>query len=490
MGRAAFAEFLAARIRQIEPKSLAYAMHVFGPWGAGKTSLLNLLNGALQETAGSEEEWLVVHFNAWRNQHIDPPWWSLMEAIFKVTREALTPWQRLQETCWRLFSGRLVYLLALVMLAWLLALGLLFVRPGEEENWVTVLAGWAKEVSTILALATTLWGGIMAMNRSLLLGSARAAKNYAEVTNDPTNTIKEHFEVYIGKLLLKQRRVAVLIDDMDRCRSGYVVELLESIQTMFREAPVIFVVAADRHWLNACYEQEYKEVALQIHEPGKPLGTLFLEKAFRFSTPMPGLTDRLKKSYWGYLLNLQSKDKDVEVDRKALRKEADKEVSQVGTDNSVTNLVDTSGGRSFPEQRALREAAAVRMAAPKVLERLEHTLKPYVHLLDPNPRAMKLLVNSYSANRALTILSELEIDQHQLALWTILRARWPRFAEYLCEHPELLETIKSQQIGEGAMPSGMEELCECQEVLEVIGGGAVGEPFSNETLKQCAGILA
>jgi hypothetical protein len=57
------------------------------------------------------------------------------------------------------------------------------------------------------------------------------------------------------------------------------VDLLEEIQTLFREAWVIFVVAADRHWLTAYYEEAYENLCPRISEPGKPLGYLFLEKA-------------------------------------------------------------------------------------------------------------------------------------------------------------------------------------------------------------------
>jgi KAP family P-loop domain len=42
------------------------------------------------------------------------------------------------------------------------------------------------------------------------------------------------------------RPVVVFVDDLDRCESKYVVEFLEGIQTLFREAPITYVVAADR----------------------------------------------------------------------------------------------------------------------------------------------------------------------------------------------------------------------------------------------------
>lgn len=109
----------------------------------------------------------------------------------------------------------------------------------------------------------------------------------------------------------------------------------------------------------------------------------------------------------------------------------------------MRRLVESSRGVSFAEQRSIREKATVRLAAPEIIERLEHTLKPYAELLEPNPRAMKLLVNAYSANRVLAILSEVEIERHQLVLWTILSSRWPHLASYLEKNPDMLEKDRS-----------------------------------------------
>jgi hypothetical protein len=70
LGRAAFARFLAKRIAAIPTDSGAYAMHLYGAWGAGKSSILSFLRAGLEEAGSPEssEEWLVVEFNAWRNQ--------------------------------------------------------------------------------------------------------------------------------------------------------------------------------------------------------------------------------------------------------------------------------------------------------------------------------------------------------------------------------------------------------------------------------------
>src|SRR6266542_21537 len=282
LGRRAFARFLGRRIAEIPDESGAYSIHIYGPWGAGKSTLLNFLQKELEGQTVDGKKWLVVEFNAWRQQQIQPPWWSLMDRIYRTTRIRLNGWERLQEFWWRIFTGRLQYVIGLIVLAWLLAFVVFpLLRSQASTSDLRDFGKVAEGLSKVVALVATIWGAIMAANRSLVFGASRAAQTYTELTHDPTNKIKDRFNGLIKKL--SPERVAILIDDLDRCQSRYVVELLEGIQTLFREAPVVFVVAENSHWLNSCYEEVYENREPRIHEPGKPLGTLFLEKAFRFS---------------------------------------------------------------------------------------------------------------------------------------------------------------------------------------------------------------
>ena len=68
----------------------SYVIHLHGPWGSGKTSLLNFIKTELcNPTAtakGQEVPWVVAEFNAWQHQRFGAPRWWIMEA---VSREAL-----------------------------------------------------------------------------------------------------------------------------------------------------------------------------------------------------------------------------------------------------------------------------------------------------------------------------------------------------------------------------------------------------------------
>jgi hypothetical protein len=201
---------------------------------------------------------------------------------------------------------------------------------------------------------------------------------------------------------------------------------------------------------------------------------------------MPGIPEELKKHYWLHLLRVR--EAQWKTDLTEARTKAKDLLTNAQSESEIRRLVETSSQRSFPEQRALREEAAVKLAAPEIIERIEHTLKPYATLLEPNPRGMKLLVNGYSANRALAILAEVEIELNQLALWTILNARWPQLADYLSDHPDMLD--KAGQDGLKELPAGLKDLWEDPGVVEVLTGNSTRAALTKKTLRQSVQMRA
>lgn len=494
LGRVAFARYMVKRIAAVKQESGAFVMLLSGPWGAGKSTVMNFIRTELKNKELTNDDWLVVEYNSWRNQHIQPPYWSLMDTVFRSTKSNLDWKDKIRENWWRTYTGRqqfLISIVALVVLIWVLALTVLpplinKTATVSDNVFITNIATYADDISTILALVGTFWAGILATNKLLLFGSAQEAQCYNELTADPTGEIKKRFQTLIDRL--KPKRVVIFIDDLDRCNSDYVVKLLEGIQTIFRDASVVFMIVADRRWLNACYEDVYEKLKSHVFEPGKPLGTLFLEKAFRFTAPMPGIPEKLKELYWLYLLQVAPSERKADLD--SARNQAKTIISGAKSEAEVRSLVgDNSGKRSFAEQRAIREEAAVKLAAPEIIECLEHTLKPYSELLEINPRSMKLLVNAYSANRVLAILSEVEIDFHQLVLWTILSSRWPQLASYLEKYPDDLAKIGLKDV------TGIQEdlqllFSENKEVEYVVHGGSMNASLSIDSIKKCAQLHA
>jgi hypothetical protein len=379
--------------------------------------------------------WIVAEFNAWRNQHINPPWWPLYVNMYNEMKKKFNIFKRIGEWHWRLTAGRFGYVITFVIVFWFIAIAFHFFNV---KNTSVAWAGIADEISKIVALITTLAGGVVAFTQSLNLGSARAAKSFEEYAQNPMNAIRDRFTKLLN-WLPKNVRLVVTIDDLDRCTSDYVVALLEGIQTLYRQGNIVFIIAADKKWINACFEEKYANLSNLIKEPGKPLGTLFLEKTFQLCTPVPGIPKELKKDLWKELISL--KPEKIMSNVEEVENEVHNSIKDTKEDSVLIKKVNESKERPIHEQIAIRSEVVVHLASPGVLQRTEHTLKPFAPLLDDNPRAMKRFVNAYSVNRALSTLSFSDIELNDLAQWTILSMRWPLLAEYLCTDLDLVNKL-------------------------------------------------
>jgi hypothetical protein len=164
-------------------------------------------------------------------------------------------------------------------------LGLFLVlRPGRLD--LTSVGSTVQTVAAGLTAAGTLWAGAVATARFMLWQSTRSARFFEHNTDNPVEQVAIHFGWLIQRL---SRPLLVVIDDLDRCRPGQVVELLESVQTLLRDAPppdpgrplkpVAVVVAADSAWLHQAFEREYEGLGVAVAEPGKPLAQPAVDEA-------------------------------------------------------------------------------------------------------------------------------------------------------------------------------------------------------------------
>jgi len=286
-------------------------------------------------------------------------------------------------------------------------------------------------------------------------------------------TTKRHFGQLVAWL---EYPLLIVIDDLDRCKPPFVVELLEGIQTLFRDVPVAYVVAADREWLANSYASEYESFEGAFDKPGRPLGYLFLEKTFQMTIPIPVLSPDTRDGYWRRLIRPETLD-----DRALLegaREEAARIFGQLDTEEAIRQEL-ARPGTTPTEQRARVEAAAIQLATPKLERAAEHVLHPFRPLLDANPRSMKRLVNAYGVARGVELLSHHSLSwdkhaQHQTALWTILSLRWPRFAEYLAAHPDAAARIGTNGSAPQDVPADLAPLFMDADVEQVAFGRSDG----------------
>lgn len=457
LGRGAFAEDIAIRLSRLwmenkiteDLSHQSFIIHLYSPWGAGKTSFLKMLQEKLELNKSSKKsimqffrnqidfsdeshkrpKWCVIRFDSWRNQHIDPPWWSLFDTIYRQSVKKKNffsrSWIGFLEFSWRLITESTVFLLIAFLLCYLGFIYLLSVIIQSSSSSITL--NQFQIVSTIFTIIGMIWAGTLTLRNSLISGSADSAQTFIKISQDPMENIRNHFREFVDRI---DSPMIVFIDDLDRCKPEYVVRLLESIQTILNHPQVFYVVAADRRWLNASFQSEYADLAKEIKDPGRNMYHLFLEKIFQLSVALPPIPKDLRDGYWKSLL-----------DTKQSSKYYDK------YENIVRNYVING---DHPEYNNIRENFEIILKRQKITSKILadidkedekdtiHFLQRFNEYIYSNPRWMKRAAMAYSLSRDRLLLSGREINDElriQLALWTIVNLRWPCIADYLERYP-------------------------------------------------------
>lgn len=568
LGRKPFADALALHLRYIRHevtnpsqnrsgkseeeqkagKNQSIMLHMYGPWGSGKSTLLNFLSDRLKRKLDANEyrgfntqKWIVVDFNAWQHQHVQPPWWALMDSVFRQACKQLRMRSialRIREYVWRFFTTTAPRFLVIMILAILLFLGLFLVNSSllisdneksqhsstivqtklqQEENYTqkkplqlksadqkksetpakpekksqsSAFLDRIKQLDVIISLVVALGGIAYAISRSLLPGSAQAAKSYIEMTRTPMQQIRKHFTKLIKWI---NKPTAIFIDDLDRCDASYVVNLLEGIQTLFREATVFYVVAADIRWLRASYKDAYEVFSGSVDEPGNPLDHLFMGKIFQLSVPVPNVLPYYKENYWRRLIDREKFEK-PEENIGDIENEAVQALQKKSTDKDIMSEVLKHKGEGLREL-IYRAEAAKRYIDPKVQQTTENRLKKFKTLVGSNPRTMKRMLNSHIIQQQLVTLTGINIDPDILPLWTILSMRWPLLTETLSRYPEAVKLAiggfeNDQERKEliNRISEDTKELLNRQEVIDVVKGKDIGVTFDEKTVSLCASL--
>jgi hypothetical protein len=286
--------------------------------------------------------------------------------------------------------------------------------------------------------------------------------------------------------------VVFFVDDLDRCADTYVVDLLDSIQTLVRDSPdrlsdthdpVYVVVAADGRWIRASYEQAHGEFANVVGEPGRPLGYLFLDKIFQLTVAVPTISRQRQAAFLKALLRTQD---DGHQPGGPLATQVRTVAAQVDASTSEAEALDAIADAPAEVRAAVADRVVSKLAEPQVIASTEHRMERFAGLLEPNPRAMKLVLNAYGMARALQVIEDNVVTGDALALWTILRVRWPALADHVRAHPETIDALAA-----GHPPPAPEDplapLFTSREVRRIV-TCADGGPLTAADIRACCGI--
>lgn len=250
LDRGKYAEFLTDFLSSLDNQN--YVMNLNAEWGAGKTYFLQRWYHTIKEDHPA------VYIDAWKHDFSDEPLLAVISAITSYFKDKSpeTGGQKAKELAarsWR-FSKKIAPELVRGLTKKLSGVDISKLTGDDPINSASDVKLDRKETNGI-------------EDFSLLAGKAFevALADHSEKVDEMEffkNSIKSWLEEVISKNENLNSPMFVFIDELDRCRPTYAIELLETVKHLFDIEGIVFVIATDtsqlQHSIKAVYGEGFE----------------------------------------------------------------------------------------------------------------------------------------------------------------------------------------------------------------------------------------
>ena len=255
----------------------ALTLGIHGDWGAGKSSLLKMVEAVMVDDNSVACLW----FNGWAFQGFDDAKTVLIEVIITELLRQRSTVAKVKD-----IGGRLLKRIDTLKLA-----------RGASGLAFNVITGLPSP-NQVTAILQQLAGGFRSMSPDQIDGKLAEATSFlkpAEKRSIPEEI--HHFREEFAELLdvAKIDQLVVLIDDLDRCLPATAIDTLEAIRLFLFVPKTAFVIGADEGMI---------EYAVREHFPNLPLATgpvpyarNYLEKLIQVPFRIPALGVQESRAY-------------------------------------------------------------------------------------------------------------------------------------------------------------------------------------------------
>ncbi|WP_310737090.1 MULTISPECIES: P-loop NTPase fold protein [unclassified Pseudoalteromonas] len=278
LDRARYATFLTRLLiqegfdenRPQEEQKRNYVLNLNAEWGAGKTYFLKRWSQELKNFP-------VVYIDAWQQDYSDDPFLTVIAGIIKQLSAQANFAITIPNKAASIFKA----------VAPAIAQGLTKKITGIDLNELNTLlfsddeGGETENVESSKQNSSAFSPAVKALAQNLIKEHEAKSKSIEVIKSKLADWVSK-FEQQEGKEL----PIFVFIDELDRCRPSYAVEMLETIKHIFDVKGIVFVVATDTEQLQHTIKSVYGEgFDAKVY-----LGRFFNS---RYSLKRPALSDFL-----------------------------------------------------------------------------------------------------------------------------------------------------------------------------------------------------
>lgn len=277
----AIAKTVVDLINESKDKPISIGIH--GDWGAGKSSVLEMV----EEEFKGNKKIECIKFNGWKHQGFEDAKIALMSAIVSE----LIKKRSLSSTC-----------------------GDVIKKIWKNINWLNVAKGAGSlaltattgipPIGLLTSILDTLKGNFTDADKiSGTIGNVGQYLNDSKVFED-TSTTKEfaEFQESFSELLKESEidKLVILIDDLDRCLPEVTIQTLEAIRLFMFSNSTAFVIAADESMIEYAVKKHFPDAF--DNNLSKEFSKRYLEKLIQVPFRLPALGEVESEMYISLLL--------------------------------------------------------------------------------------------------------------------------------------------------------------------------------------------
>jgi hypothetical protein len=294
----AIAKTVAAVILDCGDRPISIGVH--GDWGAGKSSVLAMVEDELTSKQDKANDVVCIRFNGWKHQGFEDAKIALMSAIVselsknrKLTDTAKTALKKL----WKNINW-----ISVIKTAGSTAFSLTTGLPpiGFLDNLWNSLKGTVSDEEKI-NIAVDSIGKYLTDTK--VFEDNSLSKEFAEFQNS--------FETLLSESKIK--KLVVLIDDLDRCLPKVTIETLEAVRLFMFAKSTAFVIAADEAMIEYAVRNHFPNLSKDAANSDYDYSQRYLEKLIQVPFKIPALGEVESEMYITLLLiSSHIKDNDTE----------------------------------------------------------------------------------------------------------------------------------------------------------------------------------
>lgn len=271
--RKEYGEFLSSYIRN-QKKGLV--LNLNSSWGTGKTHFLRQLYTDILQV----NKVPVIHINAWKSDFSDDPLLVIISELLEQLSALFISQNDADEDEKQQKTEKILSMIGMIgKKTWNGSLDILAAYIStKNKDWETGL-----DATALTALANHIkidTGNEPIRNPTQRFGESLTAnyKKQIRAIEDTKNLLAAYANLITSTKNEENGKVVVLLDELDRCRPTYAIEMLETIKHFFDIDNFVFVIATDTqqlsHSINAVYGNNFN-------------GTEYLSRFFNRTAVLP-----------------------------------------------------------------------------------------------------------------------------------------------------------------------------------------------------------